>query len=102
MGLPGLFVDANMRTVALAVLWTSVVSTSVNFYIEITTLGRVPGSEASEILATEPLWASLFAAVLFHEQFGTSEYVVDGRKGGGRVVPAVEKFKAVDGGCIIN
>ncbi|KAL3788054.1 hypothetical protein ACHAW5_000518 [Stephanodiscus triporus] len=75
MGLPGLFMNANMRTVALAVLWTGVVSTSLNFYIEITALGRVPSSEASVILATEPLWASLFAAVLFHEQFGTSDYV---------------------------
>jgi drug/metabolite transporter (DMT)-like permease len=60
---------------ALAVLWTGIVSTSMNFYIEITALGRVPSSEASVILATEPLWASLFAALLFHEQFGTSDYV---------------------------
>lgn len=75
MGLPGLFMDVNMRTVALAVLWTGVLSTSLNFYIEITALGRVPSSEASVILATEPLWASLFAAILFHEQFGTSDYI---------------------------
>jgi drug/metabolite transporter (DMT)-like permease len=75
MGLPGLFMDVNMRTVALAVLWTGILSTSLNFYIEITALGRVPSSEASVILATEPLWASLFAAILFHEQFGTSDYI---------------------------
>lgn len=72
---PGWFMDANMRTVALAVLWTGILSTSLNFYIEITALGRVPSSEASVILATEPLWASLFAAILFHEQFGTSDYI---------------------------
>ena len=75
MGLPGLFMDVNMRTVALAVLWTGILSTSLNFYIEITALGRVPSSEASVILATEPLWASLFAAILFHEQFGTSDNI---------------------------
>lgn len=75
MGLPGLFLDPNMHTVAMAVLWTGILSTSVNFCIEITALGRVPSSEASVILATEPLWASLFAALLFNEQFGTSDYV---------------------------
>jgi drug/metabolite transporter (DMT)-like permease len=47
----------------------------MNFYIEITALGQVPSSEASVILATEPLWASLFAALIFHEQFGISDYV---------------------------
>lgn len=75
MGLPGLFLDPNMGTVALAVAWTGILSTSTNFFIEITALGRVPSAEASVILATEPLWASLFAAVLFNEHFGTSDYV---------------------------
>ena len=75
MGLPGIFLDPSMRTVALAVLWTGVVSTSTNFSIEITALGRVPSSEASVILATEPLWASLLAAIIFHEHFGASDYI---------------------------
>eukprot|EP00956_Cyclotella_meneghiniana_P034739 scaffold107925_cov43-Cyclotella_meneghiniana.AAC.2 len=77
LGLPGLFLssDSTMRTVALAVLWTGVLSTSTNYCIEMTALGRVPSSEASVILATEPLWASLFAALLFNEQFGTSDYI---------------------------
>lgn len=43
--------------------------------MEITALGRVPSAEASVILATEPLWASLFAALWFHEEFGTSDYI---------------------------
>ncbi|KAL7445671.1 hypothetical protein ACHAXM_010007 [Skeletonema potamos] len=75
LGLPGLFLDPNMRSVALAVAWTGILSTSTNFCIEITALGRVPSSEASVILATEPLWASLFAAILLHEQFGTNDYI---------------------------
>ncbi|KAL3777103.1 hypothetical protein HJC23_001840 [Cyclotella cryptica] len=74
-GLPGLFLDPDMRTVALAVAWTGVLSTSTNFFIEITALGRVPSAEASVILATEPLWASLFASVLFNEHFGASDYI---------------------------
>lgn len=75
LALPGLFLDSNMRSVALAVAWTGIISTSANFFIEIRALGRVPSSEASVILATEPLWASLFAAVLMNERFGTNDYV---------------------------
>ncbi|KAL7536793.1 hypothetical protein ACHAXR_010031 [Thalassiosira sp. AJA248-18] len=75
MALPGLFLDPTLRSVALAVLWTGIISTSMNFCVEITALGRVPSSEASVILATEPLWASLFAALIFHEQFGTNDYI---------------------------
>ena len=55
--------------------WTGILSTSMNFCVEIVAIGRVPCAEASVILATEPLWASLFAALLFHEQFGTSDYI---------------------------
>lgn len=75
LGLPGLFLDPDMRTVALAVAWTGILSTSTNFFIEITALGRVPSAEASVILATEPLWASLFAAILFNEHFGVNDYI---------------------------
>lgn len=60
---------------AMAVAWTGILSTSINFWIEITALGRVPSAEASVILATEPLWASLFAALIFHEQFGMNDYI---------------------------
>ena len=62
-------------TQALVVAWTGILSTSSNFWIEITALGRVPSAEASVILATEPLWASLFAALFFQEQFGTNDYI---------------------------
>mmetsp|Transcript_29995 Transcript_29995/g.64276 ORF Transcript_29995/g.64276 Transcript_29995/m.64276 type:complete len:489 (+) Transcript_29995:180-1646(+) len=74
-GLPGLFLNPDMRTVAYAVAWTGIISTSTNFFIEITALGRVPSSEASVILATEPLWASLFAAWWMKEEFGVSDVV---------------------------
>lgn len=63
--LPGMLLDPSLRTVAGAVLWTGLVSTSLNFFVELTALGRVPPSEASVILASEPLWAALFASVLY-------------------------------------
>jgi drug/metabolite transporter (DMT)-like permease len=37
-------------------------------------LGKVPAGEASVVLATEPLWAAAFAAVILGESFGWNEY----------------------------
>lgn len=74
-GLPGLLLDPEMRTIAMAVVWTGVVSTSVNFCVEVKALGQVPSSEASVLLATEPLWASVFAAAFCHERFGTNDFI---------------------------
>lgn len=75
LGLPGLLLDPEMRTIAMAVVWTGVVSTSVNFCVEVKALGQVPSSEASVLLATEPLWASVFAAAFCHERFGTNDFI---------------------------
>ena len=59
----------------LAVAWTGILSMSTNSCVKITAIGRVPCAEASVILATEPLWACLFAALWFGEQFGVNYYV---------------------------
>ena len=71
----GLWQNPDMHTVAYAVLWTGVISTSLNFFIEITALGRVPPSEASVLLATEPLWAALFAAMALGGTLETNDYL---------------------------
>ena len=63
-----------MQQVAFAVVWTGLLSTSLNFFLEIFALGRVPSGEASVILASEPLWAAAFAAVLLGEEFGWNDY----------------------------
>jgi drug/metabolite transporter (DMT)-like permease len=56
-------------------LWTGLISTSLNFFIGLTALGKVPPSEASVLLASEPLWAALLSA-LFYE--GSSLSISDG------------------------
>jgi drug/metabolite transporter (DMT)-like permease len=73
--LPNLFFEPSLSQVALALVWTGVVSTSMNFVVEVAALGRVPPAEASVILATEPLWAALFATFAFSESFGANDYV---------------------------
>lgn len=76
MTLPNLLVADGYQTVALAVVWTGLISTSLNFVIEISALGRLPPSEAAVLLASEPLWAALLAATVFHQSaFGMNDYV---------------------------
>ena len=55
----------------------------MNRFIETTSLGKVASAEASVILATEPLWAALFAALWLNESFGMNDYV-----GGALIVAA--------------
>jgi len=74
-GLPQLFLDGDIRTAALAVAWTGLITTALNRFVETTALGRVSSAEASVILATEPLWAALFAALILSENFGLNDYV---------------------------
>ena len=73
--LPQLFLEPSLRTVAAAVAWTGLVSTACNFFVEMNALSKVPPAEASVILATEPMWAALFASVLIGERFGVNDVV---------------------------
>ena len=74
-GLPGMFTDPSLRTAAGAVAWTGLITTAMNRFVETTSLGKVSSAEASVILATEPLWAALFAALWLHDDFGTNDYL---------------------------
>ena len=85
--LPGLFLDDNMRLVAFAAVWTGLITTAANRLGETTALGKLSSAEASVLLATEPLWAALFAALLLGEQLGWNDGV-----GGALIVAA----------CLVN
>ena len=65
--LPGLFLDPTARTVAGAAAWTGLMTTAANRVGETTALGRVSSAEASVLLATEPMFAAAFAALLIGE-----------------------------------
>jgi drug/metabolite transporter (DMT)-like permease len=74
-GLPNLLLDPSLGMAAAAVAWTGLITTALNRFVETTALGRVNSAEASVILATEPLWAALFAALLLSDSFGVNDYV---------------------------
>ena len=74
-GDPALFFDPSLRPAAVAVAWTGLVTTALNRFIETTTLGKLKTAEVSIILATDPLWASLFAALWLGEDFRANDYV---------------------------
>lgn len=75
-GLPNMFLDPNLKIAAAAVAWTGLATTALNRFVETSALGKVSSAEASVILATEPLWAALFAALwLSDNAFGLNDYV---------------------------
>ena len=82
-GLPQMFLDPSLQTAAWAVAWTGLITTALNRFIETTGLGKMSSAEASVILATEPLWAALFAALWLSEDFGADDYI-----GGALIVAA--------------
>jgi drug/metabolite transporter (DMT)-like permease len=75
MALPNMLFDPSMSEVAFAVVWTGLLSTSLNFFLENVAIGKVSAGEASVILATEPLWAAAFAAAMLGESFGWNDYM---------------------------
>ena len=66
--LPGLFFTDGFRNVALAAAFTGFITTAGNRVGETVALGKLSSSEASVLLATEPLWAAVFASFLINEQ----------------------------------
>ena len=58
-------------------------TTALNRFVETTALGKMKSAEASVILATEPLWAALFAALWLSTDFGANDYI-----GGALIVAA--------------
>jgi hypothetical protein len=86
--MPGVFLsglgdDEVLRTVAIAAAWTGIVTTAINRVGETTGLGKVSSSEASVLLATEPLWAALFAGLFLGESMGPQAII-----GGALIVAA--------------
>jgi len=78
--LPGLFLsgftgDEALRNLAIAAAWTGLITTSANRVGETTALGKMSSSEAAVILATEPLWAALFASIYIGETLGPQDIV---------------------------
>ena len=62
-GRSGMLTDPLLQASAGAVAWTGLITTPMNRFAETTSLGKVSSTEALDILATEPLWAALFAAL---------------------------------------
>jgi len=88
--LPGLLMDPSFRPVALAAVFTGIITTAANRVGETVALGKLTSSEASVLLATEPLWAAVFASYLLGETLDTSDAV------GGLLVVVACVFAGVD------
>lgn len=58
----------------LGILYTGLVTTALGLWVESIAFARVPATDASLILTTEPLFAAVFGAVTLGETFGVSDY----------------------------
>ena len=92
--LPGLFFDDNIRNVALAAAFTGFITTAANRVGETIALGKLSSSEASVLLATEPLWAAVFASFLINEQLSLWDGV------GGALIVIACVVTAIDPGWL--
>jgi len=88
--LPGLFLDDSFRNVGLAAAFTGIITTAGNRVGETIALGKLSSSEASVLLATEPLWAAVFASFLIDEQLSLWDGV------GGALIIAACVATAID------
>ena len=59
----------------LAIAYTGIITTSVALWVESIAFQRVPATDASVILTTEPLFAAAVSVILVGEQFGLSDAV---------------------------
>jgi len=58
-----------------AILWTSVVTTVFAVWLQGVALKSVSAVEAALTFSTEPVWATLFAALFLGESVGTKSYI---------------------------
>lgn len=56
------------------ILYTGLVTTALALWVESIAFARVPATDASIILTTEPLFAAAFGAIYLGETFGMSDY----------------------------
>ena len=57
------------------ILYTGLITTALSLVIESAAFKRVPATDASVILTTEPLFAAFIGAITLGETFGSSDYI---------------------------
>merc|ERR1712071_674492 len=65
----------NSQAALAGVLYTGLITTALALWVESIAFKRVPATDASIILATEPLFAASAAAAFLGETFGYSDYI---------------------------
>ena len=72
---PSFAAIVNSKLALGGILYTGLVTTAAALWVESIAFARVPATDASIILTTEPIFAAVAAAITLGETFGTSDYV---------------------------
>lgn len=75
LALPDFSPIVNSPVALGGILYTGLVTTALALWVESIAFARVPATDASLILTTEPLFAAGCGAIALGETFGTSDYV---------------------------
>lgn len=70
--LGGLGCLSTATAVAGGLLWTGLISTALTVLLQTRALGKLPATDSSVIVATEPVWAAGFASALLSETLQSS------------------------------
>lgn len=81
------------------ILYTGLVTTALALWVESIAFKRVPATDASIILTTEPLFAAGLSAVTLGETFGMSDYIGASLIVGACVLAVLIDDKASDESC---
>ena len=65
----------NSKLALGGILYTGIITTAAALWVESVAFARVPATDASIILTTEPIFAAVAGAITLGETFGTSDYV---------------------------
>jgi len=74
----------------IAAAYTGVITTAASIVLQTYAFKKVPPTDASIIIVSEPLWAALFAAVLLGESLGVKDFY------GGSLIAAACLVNALD------
>jgi len=66
---------ANNPTILVSIFWTGLITTALTVYMETLALKTLSAAETTMIFSTEPIFGSVFAAVVLGESFGAGGYV---------------------------
>jgi len=100
--IPDFLPIVSSQTALGGILYTGLITTALALWVESIAFKRVPATDASIILATEPLFAAAAGAFFLGETFGNSDYIGATLIIGACILAILQEDEAADPMCSIE